>query len=194
MVLLQKLEDAHVNVRAAATASAPIDLFALLNGILYFPRKNDAPWLNSIIILSSFSFENYYGVPGLAHSVIADDYYAVSKKAYERQPFDAADIPVDLKKLMRSEYSDPQYFANSPYGKLMSATDSYRWVFRTPVRNYYGENDEAVTVGVGRLAMTYAQSMGGGNSLVEAISTGPTDHRGTFATAVPQWKAWIDSK
>ena len=42
------------------------------------------------------------------------------------------------------------------------------------------------------MAMTYAQSMGSGNQNVEAISTGPTTHRGTFATAVPQWKAWFD--
>jgi hypothetical protein len=27
---------------------------------------------------------------------------------------------------------------------------------------------------------------------VDAISTGETDHRGTFATAAPQWKIWFD--
>jgi len=30
--------------------------------------------------------------------------------------------------------------------------------------------------------------------MVEAISTGPTSHRGTFATAVPLWKVWFDSR
>jgi hypothetical protein len=61
------------------------------------------------------------------------------------------------------------------------------------VRNYYGETDEAISTGLGRLAMTYQQAMGNGNQNVEAVSTGPTTHRGTFATAVPQWKSWFDS-
>ena len=30
--------------------------------------------------------------------------------------------------------------------------------------------------------------------VVEAVSTGPTTHRGTFATAVPQWKSWFDGR
>jgi hypothetical protein len=37
------------------------------------------------------------------------------------------------------------------------------------VRNYYGEAGEAIT-------------------------TGPSTHRGTFSTAVPQWKVWFDGK
>jgi len=194
MALQQTLENAAVTARATATASAPLDVFALVVGAFSFPRDIDAPWLTSIIILSAFSYENYYGAPGLARSVIADAYYDVSRRAYERQPFDVADIPSDLHKLVRPEYFNPHYFAKSTYGRLMLASESYRWVFQSPVRNYYGEADEAVTVGIGRIAMTYAQSIGAGNPMVEAISTGPTSHRGTFATAVPLWKVWFDSR
>ncbi|HEY8064744.1 MAG TPA: alpha/beta hydrolase [Methylosinus sp.] len=194
MAFLEKLESAGVPVQAAATASAPLDLFAAMEGFLDFPRPNDAVWLNSIFILSAFSYENYYGVPGLARSLIADEYYDVSKKAYDRQPFDPAAIPADLRKLLRADYFDPHYFANSAFGRLIAATQAYRWVIKSPVHNYYGEADEAITQGVGRMAMTYAQAFGAGNPLVEAVSTGPTTHRGTFATAVPQWKAWFDGR
>ncbi|SCC25369.1 alpha/beta hydrolase family protein [Kosakonia oryziphila] len=194
MALLEKLEAIGMKVQATATASAPLDVFALMNGFLSFPRKFDADWLNSIVILSAFAYENYYGIPGLARSVITDEYYDVAKKAYDRQPFNPADITSDLHKLIRPEYFDPQYFANSAYGRLMSDAQAYRWVIASPVHNYYGEADEAITVGVGKMAMTYAQSMGAGNTLVEAISTGKTTHRGTFATAVPLWKIWFDSK
>ena len=194
MALVQKLEAANVPVRAAATASAPLDLFALLNGAFYFPREIDAPWLTSIVILSAFSYENYYGAQGLARSVIVDEYYDAARKFYHRQPFDAAEIPTDLKKLIHSEYFNPRYFANSTYGKFLSANESHRRVVQTPVRNHYGEKDEVITVGVARMAMNYAQSMGTGNSMVEAVSTGPTDHRGTFVTAVPQWKVWFDGR
>jgi pimeloyl-ACP methyl ester carboxylesterase len=194
MAFLEKLEAAGVKVDAAATASAPLDVYALMEGFLVYPRKIDAVWLNSIMILSSFAYENYYGVPGLARSLLTDEYYAIAKKAYDREPFNPADITTDLRKLIRPEYFAAGYFANSAFGRLIMSAQSYRWVIQSPVRNYYGETDEAITPGVGRMAMTYAQAMGSGNPNVEAISTGPTTHRGTFATAVPQWKAWFDGK
>jgi pimeloyl-ACP methyl ester carboxylesterase len=194
MAMLEKLEAAGVKVDGAATASAPLDVFAAMEGFLVYPRKFDAVWLNSLLILSSFSFENYYGAPGLARALFTDAYYDIAKKAYDREPFDPGAITSDLKKLIRPAYFDPRYFANSAYGRLLAATQAYRWVIQSPVRNYYGETDEAITPGIGRMAMTYAQSMGSGNQNVEAVSTGATTHRGTFATAVPHWKSWFDSK
>lgn len=192
MAFLEKLEAAGVKVDAAATASAPVDVSVALNGFLSFPRKNDADWVNSLFILSSFAFENYYGVPGLARSLIADAYYDVARKAYLREPFNVSDVPTDLHKLLKPDYFNPQFFAESAYGKLVEQTAAYRWVIKSPVRNYYGEADEAIAVGLGRLAMTYQRAIGNGNPQVEAVSTGQTSHRGTYATAVPQWKTWFD--
>lgn len=193
MALLEKLERQGIAVRATATASAPVDVFMALNGFLNFPRKNDANWVNSLFILSAFSFENYYGVPGLARSVINPAYYDAARKAYTREPFNAVDIPTDLRTLIQPEYFDPQFFAASAYGRLVADTQAYRWVVKSPVRNYYGEADEAISVGLGQLAATYQHSMGAGNPQVQAVSTGQTSHRGTFAQAVPQWKAWFDA-
>lgn len=192
MAFLEKLEAAGVKVDAAATASAPVDIFVALNGFLNFPRKIDADWVNSLFILSSFSFENYYGVPGLARSLIADEYYDVARKAYLREPFKPADVPTDLRKLLKPEYFNPQYFADSAYGKLVARTTAYRWIIKSPTRNYYGETDEAISTGLGQLAATYQRAIGNGNSQVQAVSTGATSHRGTYATAVPQWKSWFD--
>lgn len=192
MAMLEKLEQSGVKVEAAATASAPVDAFVALNGFLSFPRKNDASWVNSLFILTAFSFENYYGVPGLARSLIADAYYDLARKAYTREPFTAADVPTDLHKLIKPDYFDPQFFAESAYGRLVAQTQAYRWIVKSPVRNYYGETDEAITVGLGQLAMTYQRAIGSGNPAVEAVSTGSTSHRGTFATAVPKWKSWFD--
>ncbi|WON78126.1 alpha/beta hydrolase family protein [Serratia sp. UGAL515B_01] len=193
MAFLEKLEKSHVTVDAAVTASAPADVFMALNGFLNFPRANDADWVPTLFILSAFSFEHYYGIPGLARSVINDEYYDVSRKAYEKQPFNIADIPTDLHKLVRKDYFDPQFFAASAYGRLIADTQAYRWVIKSPVVNYYGEDDEAISVGLGKLPMTYQQAMGNGNTEVKAVSTGKTTHRGTFATAVPQWKRLFDA-
>ncbi|MFN4009165.1 MAG: alpha/beta hydrolase family protein [Pannonibacter sp.] len=194
MAMLEKLERDGVAVEATVTASAPLDVFAALNGFLNFPRKNDAVWVNSLFILSSFSFENYYGIPGLARSLFTDETYDLARKAYVREPVDPASIPTDLKKLIRPEYFDAQYFAASAYGRLIAETQSYRWVIKTPVRNYYGDTDEAITVGVAKMAQNYQSAMGSGNPMAEAVSTGDTSHRGTFARAVPQWKIWFDGK
>ncbi|CAB3695407.1 serine aminopeptidase domain-containing protein [Achromobacter piechaudii] len=192
MAFLEKLEAAGVPVQAAVTASAPVDVSVALNGFLSFPRPNDADWVTSLFILSSFSFENYYGEPGLARSLLNPEYYEVSRKAYAREPFKPADVPTDVRKLIRAEYFDPQFFAASAYGRLVAQTQAYRWVIKTPVRNYYGDSDEAISTGLGQLAATYQHAMGAGNAAVQAISTGPTSHRGTYALAVPQWKSWFD--
>ncbi|MDP3242262.1 MAG: alpha/beta hydrolase, partial [Reyranella sp.] len=110
MAFLEKLESAGEKVDAAATASAPVDVSVALNGFLSFPRKIDADWVNSLFILSAFSFENYYGVPGLARSVIADAYYDVARKAYLREPFNVGDVPTDLHKLIKPDYFNAQFF------------------------------------------------------------------------------------
>lgn len=192
MALLEKLESIGLPVQAVATASAPLDLYAALSGVMHFPRSIDAGWMSTMFILTSFAFEHYYGLPGLARSVINDDYYDLARSAYLREPFDPAAIPMDLHKIVRKEYFDPTFFQESVYGRLMAKTHAYRWIIRTPVRNYYGEKDEAISVGVGRLAMDYQRAMGAGNPKVVAISTGATTHRGTYAKAAVQWKAWFD--
>lgn len=190
--MLEKLESVGIPVKAAVTASAPVDMFAAFSGFLNFPRKIDANWVTTLFILSSFSFENYYGIPGLARALITDEAYEISRKAYERLPLEASAVPTDLHKLIRPEYFEPQFFANSAYGRLVAQTHTYRWSVKTPVRAFYGEADEAIRIELGRLPMTFQQALG--NDKVEAISTGPTSHRGTFAKAVPEWKKWFDAQ
>jgi len=190
--LLERLEQIGVPVTAAATASAPIDLAVAMMGPLNFPRKIDASWIGITFILSAFSFENYYSIPGLAASVIQPQHYDAAKAVYQRDHYDPADIPTGLKELIRPEMSEPSYFQASAFGRLIAQAEAYRRVIQVPMRNYYGETDEAIPAGLARLAMVYQQSLGKGNDTVEAISTGNTDHRGTYAVAVPQWKAWFD--
>ncbi|WP_204251127.1 alpha/beta hydrolase family protein [Elioraea rosea] len=190
MALLERLEAIGMPVTATATASAPIDLWAALAGFLNFPRPIDATWITTIFILSSFSFETYYALPGLARSMIRPEHYDICRQAYEGQVVDPARIPTDLRSLIADAYFDPGFFTASAFGRQMAANQAYRWIIRTPVRNHYGERDEAIRHGIGRLAMEFQRAMG--NARVEAVSTGPTTHRGTFARAVPEWKSWFD--
>src|SRR5690606_20437847 len=101
MALLEKLESVGTPVQAVATASAPLDLYAAIGGVLHFPRPIDAPWIGTMFIMTSFAFEHYHGLPGLARSVIRDEHYDVARRAYLREPFDPADIPMELSQLVR---------------------------------------------------------------------------------------------
>jgi dienelactone hydrolase len=191
MAFLEKLESLGIPVRAASTASAQCDALVSLNGFLSYPREIDAPWVSVMFILSAFSMEEYHGIPGLARALFTPEQYETARKIYMKEAIDEKDFPSDLRKLIRSEYFDTQYFAQSAYGRLMSEIHPYRWVVRTPVRMYYGEMDECLSVGLARLPMVYQQSIG--NDKVEAISAGEeVNHRGTFGSAAAEWKTWFD--
>ena len=193
MAFLESLGSLQIPVTAAGTACAQCDGFVMLNGFLNFPRPIDAPWLSAVFILTAFSFEEYHNIPGLAESLFTPEAYQIAKGIYLKDgSVDPAQLPTDLRTLIRSEYFDPAYFKASTYGRLISTMHTYRWVIRTPVRMYYGEVDECLTVGLAKLPMEYQRALG--NTTVEAISTGPdANHRMAFARAVPEWKKWFDS-
>jgi hypothetical protein len=192
MGLLEKLEASGIKVKAAGTAAAQCDGYLMTNGFLSFPRKIDAPWLTTVFILTVFSFEEYYQIPGMAQGLINPDQYELAKRIYMKDStLSFEQYPTDLHKLIRPEYFDAQYYKESAYGKLASELHPYRWVIKTPVHMYYGDIDECLTIGLARLPYEYQKAMG--NTKVEAFSTGAdANHRITYARAVPQWKQWFD--
>lgn len=192
MTFLERLERSNTKVTAAATVAAQCDGYVMLNGFLNFPRKIDGSWVTAMFMLTLFSFEEYYQIPGLAQGFFTPELYPIAKRVYEKDPtLKPEEFPTDLKKLIRKEFFDPVYFRNSAYGKLMSELHPYRWVIESPVRMYYGEIDESLTNGLAVLPSAYQKAMG--NNKVEAISLGAdANHRIAFARAVPQWKKWFD--
>lgn len=197
---LEALEARNISVKAAFTASAPSDPFAALNGLIYHPRKIDAPWSNTILALTVFAFENYYSQPGLAASVIRPEYYEALKKIYTRQYGSPAELQaifaellgkqITFKDYFRAAYADQTYLASSPYGKLLLGAETYRQLFRAPVRMYYGTHDEIVAIPVGVLATRYQNAMG--NFSIESRRVQGANHRGTFLTAVSEASTWLE--
>ncbi len=192
MSLLEKMEASDVKLKAVGTACAQCDGYIMTNGFLNFPRKIDAPWVTTMFILTVFSFEEYYQIPGLAQGFFTPEQYDIARKIYLKDTtVKIENFPTDLHKLIRSEYFDPQYYKESAYGKLVSEMHPYRWVIKTPVHMYYGDIDECLTIGLARLPYEYQKAMG--NTKVEAFSAGgDANHRITYARAVPQWKKWFD--
>ena len=204
--LLEKLEQEKVAVAGTFTASSPSDPFAALNGLMYHPRQGlDAGWLNTIVALSVFAFENYHAEKDLAKSVIAPDAYDALRSIYERSYGGPEGLMAllgtfgerPLLSYFRNEYRDPAYFAASRYGQLLAEAETYRQLFKSPVRAYYGTQDEVVKEAIGRLSATYQAIMIGNdadasrNPVVAEAVLG-ADHRRTFITAAPAAKAWMD--
>ncbi|MEI6069832.1 MAG: alpha/beta fold hydrolase [Methylococcaceae bacterium] len=195
---LEKLESRNIPVKAASTAAAPNDIFAALNGWIYHPRTIDAKWLNTLVGLTAFSYENYFSKPGLAKDVIKAAYYDDLRKIYERN-YNGIDelkaiiksLPTDFKKLLNDKYSDPGYFVDSDYGKILSDMQTYRRVFKTKVKMYYGTMDEVISIPIGQLASTYQKSMGSQLLVTEFVKSG--DHHATFLTSVARQKEWFDT-
>jgi dienelactone hydrolase len=196
LAFLEAAEREGVPVAAVGTASAPCDGLALLGGYLLAPRDLDAKWCASLFILTAFSFESYYAIPGLAAGVLTPEAYPLARRFYE----DAGSLAeaevatlLDLRRLVRSDYFDPQAFAQSAYGRLVATMHPYRWPIRTPVRMYYGGADEVVRPELARLPMLYQQALG--SDRVAALSVGDdANHRRTFGRAVARWKAWFDER
>jgi len=199
---LEKLEELGFPVKAASTASAPPDPFAAMNGFIYNPSPIQAPWVNSLLILTVFSYENYYSQPGLAKDVIHPLYYERCKQIYERRGVNSLDqtfanlfgsqaIPSDMMKLVQSKYHDPLNLAASLYGKDLEKSQAYRCFFFSPLHMYYGLADEVITVPVALLAINYSQALG--NSNISTYSVLGGNHRGTFLRAAFEQKIWFDS-
>ncbi len=195
---LEKLESLDIPVTAASTASSPNDLFAAMNGWIYKPRKIDASWLNTLVALTVFSYENYLSKPGLAKDVLKTAYYDDLKKIYERDFKDQTElldilnrIPIKIKDILNDNYSNPSYFADSEYGKILASMQTYRRVFSTHVKMYYGDLDQVIFVPIGKLASSYQESMGSKTIDTEQVLAG--DHHRTFLTAVAGQKKWFDT-
>jgi hypothetical protein len=204
--LLEKLERKKVLVAGTFTASSPSDPFAALNGLMYHPRQGlDAGWLNTIVALSVFAFENYHDEKDLAKSVIAPDAYDNLRSIYERTYGGPEDLMAMLGTFgerpllgyFRDEYRDPAYFAASRYGQLLAEAETYRQLFKSPVKAFYGTQDEVVKEPIGQLSATYQTIMIGNEAApsrntVVAEPVPGADHRRTFITAAPAAKAWMD--
>ena len=202
---LELLENRGVTVNATFTASSPSDPFAALNGIFYHPRSRDASWLNTLVALTIFSCEKYMGSNGLARATINPNYFQGFKSIYERTAYPEGFHSL-LKQwegtpnvnYLRPEFRDPAFFANSAYGKCLAANETYRQEFRTPIRMFYGSNDEVIRERIALLGSDYQETLvdtpytPSSNTITPILVNG-ADHRFTFISAAPLAKAWMDN-
>ena len=82
MVFLNKLESLGIPVKAAATASAPNDLFAIVNRWIHAPDDHDAVYLPALLALQLNAYQEYYQLPGLTQSAIKPQYQSPARDLY----------------------------------------------------------------------------------------------------------------
>ena len=205
--LQERFEEDGIPITATFTASAPADPYAALNGLLFYPRPGiDAPWTNTIIGLSVFAFQNYYGPADLARKTLDPDVYDDMKAIYERSYAGQEGLKQimlrnagrKLTDFLRPELRDPVGFGTSDFARLLAANETYRQSFAAPINMYFGSVDEVVKPMIGMLAAAYQAVLIGnlsdqsGNH-VHPIGVKGGTHRLTFIAAAPAARAWMDS-
>ena len=196
---IQKLESEKIPVKAVATASAPCDQFTMISGYLFHPREIDATWKNAVVLLSVFSFENYFNKPNLSKRVLNEKYWEKCKQIYDRNYTSKEDfekklgsLPTDLHKLMTPAFSNPVDCENSEYGNLLNAMQVYKLSLSNTITMYCGTADEIVSNELGSLAMTYQKHMFN-NKNISVVKVDGGNHHGTFMTMVKEAKSWFDT-
>jgi pimeloyl-ACP methyl ester carboxylesterase len=195
MVFLRRLERSGVPVKASATAAAPVDLNFFITRGLTNPRPIDAIFTPASISNLLFSFENYYKIPGLAASIIRPEFYAISKDFYDFKIGFLVHLQKTTGKV--SDFLKPEFVEDMKMGrgkvfKILQESEAYRWVSTTPLRAYYGMQDEAVPDYIARLAVEYQSYLGKKNG--ETFNAGEkADHRDTYIHALIEVKPWFDT-
>jgi pimeloyl-ACP methyl ester carboxylesterase len=195
MTLLRKLEEIHMPVTAATTAAAPVDVAVTINRWMNNYQPGDAIWLTACASNLIFAFERYYKMPGLSKNVIRPEYYTAAENFADFKidwPTFSKQVPSTIQAYFNPAFMQSGNIATSGFWKILEASQAYRWRCQTPLRNYYGEQDEVIPVFIATLPQGFHTLMGGANT--KSISAGAkADHRATHVFSVIDGKKWFDS-
>jgi hypothetical protein len=193
VAFLNKLEDCGVKVKAAAIASAPVDLLATLNKWIHNYSPDDAIYLPGCINLILNSYQEYYNVPVIQFAVkpeyqqYARDFY-FNKISWEEF---SKNTPVKTQDFLTEEFMNASSLGRERFFLIAQENQSYRWRSITPMHTYYGDIDEVVRENITTLPVGYQKIVNG--SVVTGVPAGSkADHRGTFLFSVLDSKKWFD--
>lgn len=194
LVFLNKLESIGIPVTAAAIASGPPDLYAMVNRWANNWQEIDAVYIAPLVSILLHAFEEYYGLPGFTTSAITPEYQEVARQLYfNEQDYNdlMSEFPAKLSDMLQDDFKAGLAAGNDRFSNLLQESHGYRWRMATPMRVYTGGIDEVTPLYIGQLPVGYQQVIGG--ATVEAVDAGPkADHRGVFLTSMADAKAWFD--
>ena len=193
MTFLRKMESLNMKVKAAATACAAADFFALIDRWVNNPQPDDQPGLSAVIANCICASEYYNSLPGLTASAVRPEYLQATRDFYLWN-IDIMSFYTKTTVVIR-DFLQPQFMATgnvagAPFWKILEQDQAYRWRCLTPLRMYYGEADKLIPVYLSTLPAEYQKQLGCGTT---AISAGPiADHWAGCVYSLIHVLPWFD--
>lgn len=202
---LHQLEREKIPVAAAVTASGPADLVAFIQKTVNKPSPFVAPYFPAVITNMLFSFEEYYGLKGLAKESIQPQFLDAARKLYDFEMlFGAyADTVIfakdkgtprvrSMQEIFTQQFLDDSKMVSTNFWKLINDFSGYRQLLQTPYRGFYSYRDEAVMAEVSKIMVDYQKSIG--NTAIESFDAGANaDHGCVYLESIIYAKPWFDS-
>ncbi len=195
MLHLRMLEGASIPVAAAATASGPASPFELITRALYAPRPFDAPWAAPIITNTIFAYEAYYGLTGLGKEFIKSNMYDTARAFYDFKIDATAYLNAGgylFENVFTQKFFETGRTKSHRFWELLSQAESYLWLSKAPLRQYYSNRDEGVPKELGTAGVTYQTSIGKTNATSHNAGDS-ADHRSVYIRSLVDTKPWFDS-
>ena len=194
MVFRNRLEQVGVTVKAAATASTPMDLYVLITRWINNRTALDSDWLVGCVALLINSYEQYVNLPGLSTAAIKPQYWQTARDFYDNKIgwTEASKVfPKSTKEFLQADFADASSLVANRFFQKLQENQGYQWRFRTPSRYYYGKIDEVVPPYIATLPVAYQEAIAGATAT--AVYAGDNaDHRGTFIFGMLNQKLWFD--
>ena len=194
MNYLHALESLGLPVTAAAAASAPVDISLIMNRWINNPQPVDAPYLPGVVAIKLGAREKYLRSSGLIEAAIRPLYVQPVRDLYNGKidwtEFFKRTTP-RLVDMVRPEFARDGFTAQSPYWRELDSLQAYRWRIASPLRVYYGGNDEVTPAYIGLLP-EQTQKLVGGHSTSSHYAGDRADHRAVFVFGVIDQKRWFD--
>lgn len=194
MVFLNKLEDVGITVTAAATASAPGDIYATINGWLHAPADNAASYIPGALALQIHACAEYRDLPGLVATLIRPEYQKASLDLYLNHITWAeasTKLPEKVSDMLNETFVNAKPGENARYWQILQDSQAYRFRSITPLRTFYGEQDEVVSPYIAQLPVGFQKAVGGAETTSVNAGTN-ANHRGTFVYGIKAQKQWFD--
>lgn len=194
MQYLRRLEARGVKVRAAAVASAPVDVALTMNRWMNNRHDVDAPYLPGVVSLQLQAQEYYCRQPGLAEAAIRPQYLGAARALYNGDIDWSTfyDGTTDkLQDFINPGFLESGLIGESLYWQTLQDNEAYRWRSTTPTRIYFGGKDEVTPTYIGHLVERTQGFLGGAPAV--SINAGPeANHRDIFIFGLADQKAWFD--
>ncbi len=195
MLHFRMLEGANIPVTATATASGPASPFQLITRGLYKPRPFDAPWIPPSLTNVIFAYETYYGLTGLGKEFIKPNMYDTARAFYDFKIDATAYLNAGgylLENVCAPIFFESGKTKTNKFWELLSQAESYLWLSKAPLRQYYSNRDEVITQELGTAGVTYQTSIGKTNATSHNAGDS-ADHRSVYVRALIETKPWFDS-